>query len=69
MNKYPPACDLNLGDLVYLETEKKIGIILKITFETRFDPPATNAYVLWGGNKESWCLGEALMVLSKAKTV
>lgn len=68
VNSYPPVCDLHIGDLVYLEKEEKIGIIIKLSFETKFEPPATNAYVLWSGNQESWCLGESLVVLSKSKS-
>jgi len=63
---YPPPCDLWVGDLVFLKEKNKIGIVVKISYDRRYQYPATNAYVLWGTNEESWCLGEALIVLSKA---
>ena len=50
----------------YLKEKNKIGIVVKISYDRRYQYPATNAYVLWGTNEESWCLGEALIVLSKA---
>ena len=69
INNYPPSCNLWIGDLVYLEQEKRIGIVIKISHDQRYELPATNAYILWGNNKKSWCLGEALTVLSKAKKI
>jgi len=64
---------LQVGDLVYLDMEDRMGIILEVSHETKLAMPLVDIRVWWcgfGGNLYdgyvSWCLGEAITVVSPA---
>ena len=67
---------LNVGDLIQLGSTKEIGIILKIlpvepyklvTIDYDMYNPPVDIKVWWEDGTKSWCLGEAVFVLSPAK--
>jgi len=58
---------LSVGDLVYLDMEERIGIIIEVSYETKLGPPLIDIKVLWSDGHISWCLGEAITVISPAK--
>ena len=65
---------LAVGDLVFLKMNenKKImrtGLIVKIQHVTKIEttPFPIDAKVLWLDGETSWCLGEALTILSSIK--
>jgi len=55
---------LAIGDLVYLDTEERTGIVIKIVLETKLSPSPINVKVWWADGQISWCLGEAVTILS-----
>jgi len=58
---------LQVGDLVYLDMEEQIGIIIEVSLETKLGSPLIDIKVLWSDGYISWCLGEAITVISPAK--
>ena len=70
--------NLSIGDLIQLGSTKDVGIILKILpvepyklITIRYDiaNPPVDIKVLWHDGTISWCLGEAVLVLSPAKVI
>lgn len=57
---------LSVGDLVYLDPEERIGVILEVVTVTKIEVPLTDIRVLWIDGDISWCLGEAITVISAA---
>lgn len=57
---------LSVGDLVCLDLEERIGIILDIIPVTKTQEPLIDIRVWWIDGKISWCLGEAITVISPA---
>lgn len=57
---------LSVGDLVYLDPEERIGIILEVVVVTKAKTPLNDIRIWWIDGKVSWCLGEALTVISAA---
>ena len=57
---------LSVGDLVYLDPEERIGVILDIVPVTKMQEPLVDVKVWWIDGKTSWCLGEAITVISPA---
>jgi len=69
---------LSIGDLIQLGSTKEVGIVLKIlpvepyklvTIRHDFLNPPVDIKVLWEDGTISWCLGEAVFVLSPAKII
>jgi hypothetical protein len=58
---------LAIGDLVYLDMEERIGVIIKVTPELKLDPAPVDIKVWWSDGQISWCLGEAITVVSSAE--
>ena len=57
---------LSVGDLVYLDPEERIGVILEVVTVTKIEVPLTDIRVWWIDGDISWCLGEAITVVSAA---
>ena len=57
---------LSVGDLVYLDPEERIGVILEVVTVTKIEVPLTDIRVWWIDGDISWCLGEAITVISAA---
>mgnify|MGYP007063332003 CR=1 FL=1 len=64
---------LTVGDLIYLPSEQRIGLILAIvpvepyklvaiTYDETLPP--IDLKVMWADGKIGWCLGESVIVLS-----
>ena len=69
---------LSIGDLIQLGSTKEVGIILKIlpvepyklvTIQHDIFNPPVDIKVWWEDGSISWCLGEAVLVLSPAKII
>jgi len=59
---------LSVGDLVYLDPEERIGVILEVVAVTKTKEPLTDIRVWWIDGNISWCLGEAITVISAASS-
>jgi len=57
---------LSVGDLVYLDPEERVGVILEVVTVTKIEVPLTDIRVWWIDGDISWCLGEAITVISAA---
>ena len=57
---------LNVGDLIYLDSVENIGIIVEVREVKKLEltPPLVDVNVLWFSGQTTWCLGEAVTVLS-----
>jgi len=55
---------VTVGDLVYLNNKKYLGVVIRIFHETKFNPPLKDAMIWWcGTTRKEWCLAEALTII------
>jgi hypothetical protein len=68
----------SVGDLIYLTNTKEVGIVLMAVpvepyklVAISYNPicPPVDIKVLWSDGHISWCLGEAVIILSPANVM